>query len=385
MKRADPVARVPGDDEGASPTTAAPAILRAGRRWPLVLASGLVTLALAALIVWLPVPYVAMSPGPMFNTVGEYGGVELIEISEQRTYPVSGRLDMTTVSERGGPYGNLTFGEMVYGVLDPTRAVVPERLLYPEPVDEEDAVSTGRAQFATSQSNAIAAAMGLLGKPVNEALMVTSVVPDSPADGKLEPGDALVKLNGVPVDEPLAAIAKIHALKPGQQISVVVERNGKEQTVRLVLAESPDEPGRAFIGINVGVLYSADFPIQFHLENVGGPSAGLMFTLGLYDELTPADLTGGKFIAGTGTIAPDGKVGAIGGIAQKMAAARGQDAALFLAPAENCSDVLVSRPDGLAVAAVATAEQAVAAVKAFNRGEPVPTCESVSAAGANAG
>ncbi len=367
----------PADREPDQPSPDSGPAPRRARDWKLVIGAGVVSLALFAALVWLPVPYVAMSPGPMFNTIGAYDGVELIEVSGTKTFPTTGQLDMTTVSERGGPYGNLTFGELVFGVIDPQRSVVPTELLYPEPLDEDQARRQGQAQFQTSQSNAIAAAMGLLGKPVSAALVVTSVSPGSPAEGKLEPGDELVSVNGTPVDAPLEAVAKIHALTPGDRVVLGVERKGERERVSITTVESTENPGRAFIGITVGVLYSAPFDIQFHLDNVGGPSAGLMFTLGLYDELTPQDLTRGRFIAGTGTISPTGDVGAIGGIAQKMAAAKDAGAELFLAPVANCPQVLDSKPDDLPVAAVETAQEAVDAVRDFTSGKPVPTCEQV--------
>jgi len=129
------------------------------------------------------------------------------------------------------------------------------------------------------------------------------------------------------------------------------------------------------LGIEIGESYRAEFPITVNLEGVGGPSGGLMLSLGIVDKLTPGELNGGHKVAGTGTIDPDGKVGAIGGIGQKMAGARNSGAEFFLAPADNCDDVLASHiPSGLTVAKVSTLTDAVAALEAYSAGKPAVGC-----------
>ena len=110
------------------------------------------------------------------------------------------------------------------------------------------------------------------------------------------------------------------------------------------------------------------------MTGVGGPSAGTMFAIGIIDKLTPGALTEGKVIAGTGTISPDGKVGEIGGIQQKLIGARNAGAVLFLAPQSNCQDVIDHIPDGLTVASIATLSEAMTAINAFNTGAKVNPC-----------
>jgi PDZ domain-containing protein len=134
-----------------------------------------------------------------------------------------------------------------------------------------------------------------------------------------------------------------------------------------------------YLGIGVGELYAADFPITFTLEDVGGPSAGLTFAMGIVDKLTPIDLTAGQHVAGSGTITPTGEVGPIGGIRQKLAGAREAGATLFLMPVEHCAESEGHIPDGLTVTPVATLSEAISAVEAFAAGAPVPTCPVDSA------
>ena len=147
--------------------------------------------------------------------------------------------------------------------------------------------------------------------------------------------------------------------------------------VTITTAESDDSGAkRAIVGISAGTDHTFPFDIDIKLADVGGPSAGLMFALGLYDKLTPGSLTGGKFVAGTGTIDDDGNVGPIGGIRQKLAGARADGATWFLAPADNCDEVVDHVPDGLDVVKVSTFDQARSAVEAIADGRTgsLPHC-----------
>jgi PDZ domain-containing protein len=139
-------------------------------------------------------------------------------------------------------------------------------------------------------------------------------------------------------------------------------------------ATSQDESKIPYIGIGIDINYAATFPIDFGVSGVGGPSAGSMFAVGIIDKLTPGSLTDGKIIAGTGTIDPTGNVGEIGGIQQKLIGAKKAGAVLFLAPQSNCIDVIGHIPDGLTVASVATLEDAIKAIEAFNAGAQVKVC-----------
>jgi len=322
----------------------------------------------------LPVPYVVLSPGPTFNTIGDVNGVPLVEISETTTYPVTGNLDMTTIREEGEPRSPLT----VYGALvawvDPDRAVLPRELLYGEEETGEEVEQRNAVLFSTSQSNAVAAAMGALDKPVIGDVVITAVVEGTPAFGVLDAGELILRVDGRQVTRPEDVVTAVRAKPVGSTLDFTVERDGTEADVQLDSAPKPDEPDVPYVGITVGINYRAEFPITFTLEDIGGPSAGLMFALAIVDKLTPENLAAGGHVAGTGTIDPAGRVGAIGGIRQKLAGARGAGATLFLMPDVHCEEAQGHIPDGLTVVPVSTLDEALDALAAWRSGGPLPAC-----------
>lgn len=339
----------------------------------MMLASALAVAGIIGSMV-LPVPYVVVSPGPLFNTLGEYSGTRVVSISGTQTYPTDGALDMTTVSERGGPYGPLTLAEAVVAYFSAADAVVPRELLFPPGESGEQSKARSAADFDAAQSNAVAAALGALDIPVTERPLVVSVVTGGPADGAIEPGDVILELAGQPAGSTEETVAKVRATAPGTVLPAVVERDGARKDVQVTVGANPTDAAAGYLGVTLKSQYSGPFEVDFALEGVGGPSAGMIFALAIVDELTPESLTGGEVIAGTGTIDPQGKVGAIGGIGQKMAAAKEGGAQLFLAPRDNCDTVREATPEGLAVAAVATLDEALAALAAHRDGKPVPAC-----------
>lgn len=360
------------------------------RGW--VLLTGLVTTALlVALALALPVPFVKLAPGPTFNVIGTEDGKDVIAIEGATTYPVTGALDMTTVLESGGPRGGLTFVDAIASWLDPADAVVPRELLFPDDITGEEVRERQAALFNTSGSHAVAAAMRYLGLPVQSTVVVDAVYPDTPADGLFLPQDEIVAVDGVEVTAPSDVVEAVRSQPIGTTLAFTVRRaddadegaadegtvdegDPVEMTVTATTADNPNDPDTPYLGIGVGQLYSADFPITFTLESVGGPSAGLMFSLGIIDKLTPDDLTAGGHVAGTGTISPEGEVGPIGGIRQKLAGARDAGASLFLMPADHCAEAEGHVPDGLTVTPVTTLEEAVSAVGAYVAGDQVAGC-----------
>lgn len=336
-------------------------------------AAGAVVLGFVAVVALVPVPFVALSPGPTFNTIGDVGGTPLITISGEQTYPTAGTLDMTTVSERGGPFGAMYVSRALAGWLDPTVRVVPTEALYPADVPAEQVAQENQADFVDSQSSAVAAALHQLDIPVQEHVVVSSVTSGTPADGVLEPGDVVLSVDGTEVTTPDQVGAAVRAGAPGDEVVLRIDRDGDERTVTVVAGTSPTTGG-AYLGITVATAYEAPFEIDFTLDDVGGPSAGLMFSLGIVDKLTPGYLNGGREVAGTGTIDPDGVVGPIGGIQQKLVGARDSGSTLFLAPRSNCDEVAGHVPDGLTVAAVGTLDEAVDALDDYVAGRAVPSC-----------
>ena len=324
----------------------------------------------------LPVPFVELAPGPTFNTIGDVEGKPLIDISGTPTYPTAGNLDMTTVNERGGPGNGVYLGRVLVGWADPHIRIVPREAIYPEDQTIDELQAENVRSFSDSESDSTAAALSYLKRPVLTLVVVASVVDGTPADGKLEPGDEILKINDTVVTKTADVTTAMRTVTPGQTVVVKVRREGKDVLDEsIVTTTNPHDPARAFMGISVGEDYKAPFHLEFTLGGVGGPSAGTMLSLGIIDKLTPGELNGGKFVAGTGTITPDGIVGAIGGIEQKMTGARRAGATLFLAPADNCADVLRGGvPDGLTVARISTLAEAVSAVEAYVAGKPVTPC-----------
>lgn len=348
------------------------------RGWTMIVAAGTFLLLLIAALL-LPVPFVKLAPGPTFNVIGQHEGADVIQITGTETFPVTGTLDMTTVLETGGPRGGLTFIDALASWLDPSDAVVPRELIFPEDETGEEVQRRQSISFSTSQSDAIAAAMAYLDRPTTQAIVVQAVFGDSPADGTLELKDEILAVDGTEITAAGQVAEIIRAQPPGTAFTFTIERDGEVQDVTVTSEPNPEDASVPYIGIAVGTLYQAEFPITFTLEDVGGPSAGLMFATGIVDKLTPEDLVAGTYVAGTGTIAPDGSVGPIGGIRQKLAGARAQGASLFLMPVEHCSEAADHMPDGLTVVPVETLTEGIDAIRSYRAGEPVAACPTEAA------
>ena len=320
-----------------------------------------VGIVIAALMGLVNLPFAIVKPGPVKNTLGNGPeGKPLITVAGKVTYPTTGVLGFTTVEVYGGPSSPVNVWDWVAGQLDRASTVVPEEEIFPKGVSGEEVAHENAAEMADSQQEAIAAALRGLGEKVPEIVTINALTKGSPATGVLRGGDVLVSIDGTPVSTPDAVRAAIRAHKPGERVVLTVRRDGKEMVLRVTAAKSQ---GITVVGV---LLRSAfDFPIKVSINagQVGGPSAGLMFSLAVYDKLTPGALTGGVNIAGTGTIDSTGTVGRIGGIRQKMVGAERAGATWFLAPAPNCKDVVGHIPDGLQVVKVATFSQARDAVK----------------------
>lgn len=346
---------------------------RVGSRGFAAAVSGAAALVLGLTVVSVPVPYVVDIPGPTYNTLGGTGGKEVISVSGRDSYDAGGNLDITTVYTLGGPASDVGLLELARSWFNPTLAILPEEVVYPPDVTREQVAEQNAALMQDSEGTAVAAALGELGIGYAQSLEVAAILRDSPSAGRLREGDRLVSVGGRAVRS-LSDVQDVLAAGDGAPVAVVVQRDGTEVTETVTPARGDD---RWLLG--VGISYSFDFPldVQFELGNVGGPSAGMMFALGVVDKLTPGDLTGGKHVAGTGSISPDGEVGSIGSIAQKMHGARSSGATLFLAPEANCDQVVGHIPEGLAVVSVATLADARAAVEGYARGEDpagMPQC-----------
>lgn len=269
----------------------------------------------------------------------------------------------------------MTLLSAIRGWIDPEVAVVPIERVYPPNETVEEVEQRTAEEMQLSQQDATAAALRALDIPVATETAVGSVLEGAPAQGKLEAGDVIISVDGTPAVSPDAVRDAVRAKQPGDTVTFVVRREGEELDVPVVTGPTPDEPDVAAVGISPVVAYAYPFTVEIEVEDVGGPSAGLMFALGIYDKLTPGELNGGRFIAGTGEIDADGQVGAIGGIQQKLVAARDEGATVFLTPAGNCSEAVGAAPDGLQLVRVETLDDAVQALDRIREGEDdVPTC-----------
>lgn len=323
----------------------------------------------------LPVPYVALLPGPTKNVLAKAGGKPLISIDGHETYPASGHLNLVTVAYRGGPGYQLDILTALRGWVDPDIAVVPQRVLFPEDKTAEEVRETTSRRMRHSQQTAAVAAVRELGIPVHVKVTVAKVIDDYPAQQALRKGDVLIAADGEKING-LSEVSKIvSSHRPGEPVTFTIKRDGEKMQVRVDTVAKPKNPDEAMIGIYMRADYRYPLNIKIRIDEIGGPSAGLMFALGIIDKLTKGDLTGGKFIAGTGTITPTGQVGPIGGIAQKLVGARSDGAEIFLTPAKNCAAAREAKPEGLRLIKVRTLHGALESLRALKTGQgEVPTC-----------
>ncbi len=345
--------------------------------WAIVIA-----VAMLVVLTFLPTAYVIQRPGPVYDTIGTAESADgetipLIEVSGTETYDTEGTLDLTTVQVIGNRERTPSWFELALAWLDPSRAVVPLDAVFPEGVSSEQREEQNALLMVDSQAEATAAALGELGYDVGATVEVADVAgDDSPAAGLLEAGDRILSADGTEVSD-AAQLRELIQRGDGAPVEIAYERDGTRETVRIQPEEGTIAGERAWlIGITLTTAFDFPFDVRIQLDNVGGPSAGMMFALGIVDVLTPGALNGGEEVAGTGTITADGTVGPIGGIRQKLYGARDAGADWFLAPAANCDEVVGHVPDGLTVFSVEELEDSLTALEAISAGETdeLPTC-----------
>ena len=292
--------------------------------------------------VWLPVPFVVMSPGPTVDVLAENHGKEIVHVSGHPRYPTKGRLELVTI-ELTGPKQKVNLGEALTAWFDKSRALYPRAAFYAPGESEQDVNTQSSVQMVSSQDTAVAVALKELGYHPHKITEVLAVTPGSPADGKLKTRDHILSVNGEQIRHATDVSRIVRRTPKGQQATFVVRRGGQERTDKVVPEPSKQNPKIPLVGIVVGPSYQLPFNVSVDIpERIGGPSAGLMFSLSVYDTLTPGALTGGAPIAGTGTISDNGRVGPIGGIQQKIVAAADSGAKLFFVPPGNCASAMAS-------------------------------------------
>ena len=347
-------------DESSHPSIAPEQTTTARRRlWLWILASSLaVALTLGAILVPIPIFFVYL-PGPLRDVE------RLIEVEGAKTYSSEGHLYLTTVSVDV----DVTFLDWLIAVVDPQRAVILRSQLTRgrslERLEEQQ-----RREIQDSKRRArevVLSALGL-GKPESSGVEVVATVRGAPAQGVIKPGDEIASIGERRITTTCDVTRAVSGYRPGQEVMLRLRRDGEVEAVRLRTEENPFEPGSAFLGIqmrDVGYELDTGVTATFRTGRIGGPSAGLMFSLALYDRLTPGDLTAGRSIAGTGTIGCFGEVGAIGGIEEKIAAAEREGAEIFLSPKANARDARRAADD-LKVIAVTSFDDAVRDLQALN-------------------
>jgi PDZ domain-containing protein len=343
--------------------------------------AGLLALCLLAVLwgtaVFVPLPYVTYRPGPTVDILAETDGEETVRVTGHRAYYDDGELRMTTVYV-SSPEERVGLTELLRAYFDPDNAVWPRSAVYaPEETDESsDRESAGA--MVSSQDTAVAAALTELGEEVTPIVDIVDVTPGMPADGKLEVRDVLISVGGTDVTSTQDVIDAIDGAPKGEPVAFVVRRGTKEVTVE-VTPRTVDGDYR--VGFTPGVGF--DFPYRVSVnvpEGIGGPSAGLMMSLAVFDTLTPGSLTDGADVAGSGTITPSGKVGPIGGIQQKIAAARDAGAELFFVPADNCDSIGGVDTGDMRLARATTMHRAVATIADWvaDHDAPLPSCKDTA-------
>lgn len=324
----------------------------------------------------LTVPYAAQGKGPTFNTLGDVEGEPVVEIQGEDPDETSGNLNMTTVSVRT----NMTLAQALSRWILTNDELVPLEQLFPPGQSQEAVQEKNAAAFAASESNATLAAMNYLKRPVET--MVMDVSEDSPAQGAVHINDVIKKIDDVEISMPGELAEEIRKHQPGDTVTLTVERQEREEKVDVELMDMPEELREkgmkgpvAFLGVTSVAQPAGDLKVEYNLTDIGGPSAGLMFSLAVVDKLSPGELSGGKFVAGTGTIDGSGAVGPIGGITHKIRAAKDAGAETFLVPANNCREALTVDTEEMNLVKVDSLEDAVKDLETVNSGGEASPCE----------
>jgi len=338
------------------------------RRGVTVILGALITALLAIGVMAAPMPYVVLKPGPTVNTLGSDNGKEVIQVTKAETSTSTGQLRLTTV----GVQNEVELVWAIRGWFSHDQAVVPHDVIYPPDQTEKQVEEQNQEDFQVSQTSAETVALRKLGYPVQT--FVADVTPDGPSTGKLVKGDQVTTVDGTAVTSPEKLTDLVQAKPAGAELTIGYVRDGKAGAAKVT--SKADGNGTPRVGVQIESKQPHPFEVKIDLGEIGGPSAGLMFTLGIIDKLKPEDLTGGKIIAGTGTITDEGEVGPIGGIPQKLVGAKDAGAQLFLVPIGNCAEAVRNAVPGLPMAEVATVDDALTALTTFTSGGTPKPCSA---------
>lgn len=304
-------------------------------------------------------PLGAASPYSLITPGGSYDIGSRIKVPDDVRRPV-GRMAFTAVYETEANWGEVARARMAGGA-----EVIPTVDIRPPGTTQQQVNETNRRLI--DESKPVAAVVGLRAagydvEITGQGAQVQSVLSGMPADGLLQVGDIITAADGLPAPTTTTLIERIRRHDVGDQVELIVQRNGREEHITVGTRSSPSEPGRPVVGVTIST-YLFDvrlpFPVDIESDNVGGPSAGFMFALGILDAVTDGDLTRGYFVAGTGTISSDGTVGPVGGAAEKAIAAEKDGAQVFLVPASNSDEARKWVHGGLQVVPIERFDDAV--------------------------
>jgi PDZ domain-containing protein len=323
-------------------------------------AGAVATVALAVSLNFYHLPVVTLLPGPVEDVLPQ------VKVADgTKTYEAGGHLYLTTV----GVDDKVNFYEALLDFADRDVEVVPREVVYPKDRSEQEVDLQNAAEMDDSKLAATVVGLRAAGYRVDthpDGVRVVGVVPGSAADGRLKPEDRLLALGGRKLGSADELRKRVAGAAIGSRLELQVQRGRQTLTVRVSPTAPPSGPSRAYLGVSLSDIHEFPVEVQIDTKNIGGPSAGLMFSLSIVEKLGPQDLTGDRDIAGTGTVDLDGRVGPIGGIRQKLIAAKRIGAKVFLLPRENLAEARRGAPRDLTLVPVGTVDDALA----FLRGAP---------------
>jgi PDZ domain-containing protein len=330
-------------------------------RWPYVVVGILAAIMILAIVAWnITLPYVVWSPGPAPEIVS------LMTVKGAETYPVKGNLYMLTVSQQ-----DVNAYELLAARADPTVEVIDRAAVRPVGQSPEEYQRVAQNDMIESKDTAIYVALTHLGYDVTyegEGVQVATVLENTPAASVLQVGDVITAIEGQPVYLATDAVGIIQSHAIGDTITLTIQRGDQTIDASVTLVPNTQDETRPMVGFGAATYnLRYVFPVDVEIDstNIGGPSAGMMYTLAAIDVLTPEDITKGHRIAGTGTISSDGSVGAIGGVRQKVEGAAAAGAEYILVPKDNYEDALTADVTGVQIVSVSTIDDALSFLKSL--------------------
>ncbi len=312
-----------------------------------------------------PSPFLIELPGPVYNVLSTVNGEPVITVKDVEVYPVEGALDLLTVSIKGDPDRGASWFSIIESFFVEGAQIIDKASVYPPGQDSEDIDQQADTMMLDSQASSKGAALRELGYEITSSVKVSVVLKDGAAGGILKAGDTLLTVDGetaTGIDQVRTQVAASEGKRPVVlEILREAEKFTYEITPKLV-------DGNWRLGIFVATVPEIPLDIEIKVDGVSGPSGGQIFALAIYDLMTPGLLTGGKQIAGTGSIDVDGSIGPIGGVSQKLIGAKNAGAEYFLLPKSNCSDAKGKIPVELQVIAVSNLKESLKALEAIRSG-----------------